>query len=159
MQGLHVRQATSADVASIAKLCAGCFADAALELYPPGARRAANPNLPAGVADGVGLLYGPTLRCFPPKPLLLGWVGAASVVVRRLCGCESGGAERGGGGAIDGTLAALKDNPEARKWIASTLGQRTHAQVSAGLQKALQRKAQGAADARVGRSERRAAGE
>jgi hypothetical protein len=45
MQGLHLRQATSADVASIAKLCAGCFADAALELYPPGARRAANPNV------------------------------------------------------------------------------------------------------------------
>jgi len=43
MQRLHVRRATSADVAPIAKLCAGCFADAALELYPPGARRAPKP--------------------------------------------------------------------------------------------------------------------
>lgn len=51
MQRLHVRRATSADVAPIAKLCAGCFADAALELYPPGARRAPKPyalNPPSG---------------------------------------------------------------------------------------------------------------
>jgi hypothetical protein len=38
-QRVRVRRATAADVAPIAQLCATCFADAAIELYPPGAEK------------------------------------------------------------------------------------------------------------------------